>query len=56
MPDLPSTVAVIVVEPASSPVANPDELMVATEALPLVHVNVLPDIIVLSESKAVALN
>ena len=56
VPDTPSTVALIVVEPASSPVANPDELMVATEALLLVHVNVLPDIIVLSESKAVALN
>ena len=50
VPDTPSTFAVIVVEPASTPVAKPDELMVATEVLLLVHVKVLPDIIVLSES------
>ena len=56
VPDLPSTVAVIVVEPASTPVAKPDELMVATEVLLLVQAKVLPDIIVLSEVKAVALN
>ncbi|MDE2999460.1 MAG: hypothetical protein OXU79_10340, partial [Gemmatimonadota bacterium] len=56
VPDMPSTVAVIVVEPASTPVANPDALMVATEALLLVQAKVLPDIIVLSEVKAVALN
>ena len=56
VPDLPSTVAVIVVEPTSSPVANPDALTVATEVLLLVQVNVLPDIIVLFEVKAVALN
>ena len=56
VPDTPSTAAVIVVEPASTPVANPDESMVATEVLLLVHVKVLPDIIVLSEVWAVALN
>ena len=50
VPDLPSTFAVIVVEPASTPVANPDELMVATEVLLLVQAKVLPDIIVLSDS------
>ena len=41
VPDTPSTVAVIVVEPASTPVANPDALMVATEALLLVATEVL---------------
>ena len=56
VPDLPSTVAVIVVDPASTPVAKPDELMVATEVLLLVQAKVLPDIIVLFEVKAVALN
>ena len=50
VPETSSTVAVIVVEPASTPVANPDESIVATEALLLVQVIVLPDIIVLSES------
>ncbi len=49
-PDTPSTVALIVVEPASTPVANPDELIVATEVMLLVHVNVLPDITMSSES------
>ena len=50
VPDSPSTSAVIVAEPACLPSARPDELTVATVVLLLVHVKVLPDISVLSDS------
>ena len=50
VPGMPSTVAVIVVEPASTPVANPDESMVATEGLLLDQMKVLPDISTSTES------
>lgn len=50
LPDLPSTLALIVVEPLLTAVANPDELTVATEVLLLVQVKVLPNIRSSSES------
>ena len=51
VPDTPSTVAVIVVEPAFRARANPDDgLIVATEVRLLVHLKVLPGISVLSDS------
>ena len=53
VPDLPSTDAVILVEPALIPVAIvalPDDgLIVATEVRLLVHLKVLPDITVPSD-------
>ena len=56
VPDLPSTDAVIVVEPASLAVAKPELLMVATVVLLLIHAKVLPVISMSSESYAVAEN
>ena len=50
VPDFPSTDAVIVVEPPLTPLARPDALMVATKALLLDQLKVLPDMISLSES------
>ena len=49
VPDLPSTDALIVVEPAFTPLAKPEELMVATEVRLLVHVKVLPGMASLSD-------
>ena len=48
VPDTPSVVAVMVVEPASTPLANPDALIVATVSSELVQVKVLPVISSLS--------
>ncbi len=42
VPDTPSVVAVMVVEPASTPLANPDALIVATVSSELVQVKILP--------------
>ena len=50
VPYTPSRVAVIVVEPASKPVANPEESTVATDALSLDQMKVLPDISTSTES------
>jgi hypothetical protein len=44
VPDLPELVAVMVAEPAATPVTTPLELTVAAEALLVVHVTVWPDI------------
>ena len=60
VPDTPSTVALIVVEPALTPVAVvavPDDgLTVATEVLLLDQAKVLPIITVPSDSRALAVN
>ena len=50
VPETPSTVAVIVVEPASFAVASPVELMVALSVSLLFQENDLPGITVLSDS------
>ena len=42
VPDLPEVVAVMVAEPAATPVTTPLELTVAAEALLVVHVMVWP--------------
>lgn len=54
--DFPAVVAVIVVDPAPTPVTTPDELTVAIAAAALVHVNVLPGIAAPAAFDAVAPN
>src|SRR5438876_11208536 len=43
LPLLPSLVAVIVVDPAATPLTSPLPLTVATAVLPLAHVTIRPD-------------
>ena len=57
LPDLPPPVAVIVVDPSLTPDARPDDLLiVATEVLLLVQVNVTPGTTALPDVKAAAVN